>query len=211
MSAIKSIIFDMDGTLLDSSYALTCSVNFVRESLGLEPLRKETLEYYINKPDQDMPMIFYGTREYQDQHREMFKEHYLKNANLYVEPYDGVYELLNFLKSYGIKLSIATNAAEYFAKNMLDFAKILDYFSHIVGSNSVEKSKPNPDMINFICEKTDIPKKQTILIGDSIKDELAAKNASIDFLFANWGYGESRSKKKFDTISQIMEYLKGVI
>ncbi len=211
MSTIKSIIFDMDGTLLDSSYALTCSVNFVRDSLGLEPLKKETLEYYINKPDQDMPMIFYGTRDYIDEHREMFRKHYLKNANLHVEPYDGAYELLEYLKSKDIALSIATNASDYFAKNMLKHAKMLDYFKYIVGSNNVQNSKPNPDMIDLICEKLSVLKSQTILIGDSIKDELAAQNANVDFLFANWGYGNSSSNRKFDTIFDILEYIKKVV
>ncbi len=208
MSAIKSIIFDMDGTLLDSSYALTCSVNFVREKLGLKPLKKETLEYYINKPDQDMPMIFYGTKEYLDEHREMFRRHYLENANLHVEPYEGVYELLEYLKSEGKVLSIATNAPDFFAKSMLKHAKMLEYFEFVIGSNCVKNSKPSPDMVDMICTNSGIVKSQTILIGDSIKDELAAKNANIDFLFANWGYGTGESNKRFDTIFDMLEYLK---
>jgi phosphoglycolate phosphatase len=201
----------MDGTLLDSSYALTYSINHVRKSLGLEPLEKETLEYYINKPDQDMPMIFYGTREYLKEHQEMFKKHYLENANLHVEPYEGVYELLSYLKSHDITLSIATNASDFFAQNMLQFAKMLEYFKYIVGSNNVQNSKPKPDMIDMICEKSNIAKEQTLLIGDSIKDELAAKNAGVDFLFAGWGYGYSQNSKKFDTISAMLEYLKKLV
>jgi phosphoglycolate phosphatase len=198
----------MDGTLLDSSYALTCSVNYVRESMGLKPLEKEVLEYYINKPDQDMPMIFYGTKEYLDKHRAMFKDHYLQNANLHVKPYDGVYELLEFLKSKGLILSIATNASDIFAINMLEFAKIKKYFSFIIGANNVQKSKPNPDMIDLICQKTDKSKEHTLLIGDSIKDELAAKNAKVDFIFANWGYGESKANKKFDDIFALIDYFR---
>lgn len=208
---VRSIIFDMDGTLLDSSYALTCSVNFVRESLGLEPLKKEVLEYHINQPDQDMPMIFYGTKEYLEEHRDMFREHYLQNANLHVKPYDGVFSLLDFLRSEDIVMSIATNASDYFAKNMLGFAGMLDYFSYIIGANCVQNSKPKSDMIDLICEKSNISKNQTLLIGDSIKDEMAAKNADIDFLFANWGYGECKSEKRFDTIAQMVEYLKKVV
>ncbi|NOX15549.1 MAG: HAD family hydrolase [Epsilonproteobacteria bacterium] len=198
----------MDGTLLDSSYALTCSINFVRKNLGLKPLKKETLEYYINEPDQDLPMIFYGTHEYLAEHKKMFKEHYLKNANLHVKPYDGTYDLLKFLASKKIKLSIATNASDFFAKSMLEHAKILDYFTLIVGSNNVKNSKPNPDMIDLICDKLKRTKNQTILIGDSIKDEQAAKNANIDFLFANWGYGKSNNFKKFDTIFELIDYFE---
>ena len=208
---IKSIIFDMDGTLLDSSYALTCSVNFVRDSLGLKPLEKEVLEYHINQPDQDMPMIFYGTKEYLKEHAEMFRAHYLKNANLHVKPYDDVFLLLDFLRSEDITMSIATNASDYFAINMLEFAGMQEYFSYIIGANCVQNSKPKPDMIDLICEKANIPKNQTLLIGDSIKDEMAAKDAGIDFLFANWGYGECKSEKKFGTIAQMLEHLKGVV
>ncbi len=158
-----------------------------------------------------MPMIFYGTREYLDEHAEMFRKHYLENANLHVEPYEGAYELLEYLKLKEVALSIATNASDYFAKNMLKYAKMLDYFKHIVGSNNVQNSKPNPDMIDLICEKLSVSKSQTLLIGDSIKDELAAQNANVDFLFANWGYGNSDSSKKFDTIFDMLEYIKKVI
>jgi len=204
---IKSIIFDMDGTLLDSSYALTCSINFVRNSLGLEPLEKEFLEYHINQPDQDMPLIFYGTKEYLDEHREMFRKHYLQNANLYIKPYDGVYELLDFLKSKDIMMSIATNASDIFAVNMLEFAKMKKYFSFIIGANNVKKSKPNSDMIDLICSESGISKNHTVMIGDSIKDELAADNAKVDFIFADWGYGDIQSPVKCANIEDLKDYL----
>jgi len=203
----KSIIFDMDGTLLDSSYALTCSINYVRETMGLKSLEKETLEYYINKPDIDMPMIFYGTKDYLDEHRAMFKEHYLQNANLHVKPYEGAYELLEFLKSKDIMMSIATNASDIFALNMLEFAKMKKYFSFIIGANNVKKSKPNSDMIDLICDKSGISKKHTVMVGDSIKDELAAQNAKVDFIFADWGYGDIKSPVKCANIEDLKDYL----
>jgi phosphoglycolate phosphatase len=90
---------------------------------------------------------------------------------------------------------------------MLEFAKMKKYFSFIIGANNVKKSKPNPDMIDLICQKTDKPKEHTLLIGDSIKDELAAKNAKIDFIFANWGYGKTQSiVSKYDNIYDLKDY-----
>ena len=209
---IKSIIFDMDGTLLDSSYAMTNSVNFVRKQFGLKPIEKEYLEYVINEPSINLPMKLYDIKEYTNEHKEIFAKHYLANANLHVKPYEGVYDFLKELHVKGITLSIATNATDFFAKNMLKGQNMLEFFSFIVGANNVEKSKPNPDMIYHINQLSQIPKEKSILVGDSVKDEEAARNADVEFLFASWGYGKSEnSKNKFKNIEELGNYIKNVI
>ena len=208
----KSIIFDMDGTLLDSSYAMTCSVNHVREQLGLEPVEKEFLEYHINKPDEDLPMKFYGVKEYQPLHHDLFKEHYLKSSTLHVKPYDGVHELLTFLKSTGATLSVATNASDFFVFHMLEQSNMTDFFTHIIGANNVEKRKPYPDMIELLIDATSVGKKETILVGDSVKDEGAATNANTDFAFADWGYGTTKTaKRRFENIDGLHNFFKEVL
>jgi len=205
---IKSVIFDMDGTLLDSSYAMTLSVNHVRKFFDLEPITKEYLEYIINEPCEDLPMKLYGVKEYTLKHKEYFAEHYLANANLHVKPYDGVYEFLESLHVKGITLSIATNASDFFAKNMLEGQNISKFFSYIIGANNVEKSKPNPDMVDLILNKINVPKENTLFVGDSIKDELASFNANVNFAFVNWGYGKSKNaQNKFNNIDELQEYI----
>jgi phosphoglycolate phosphatase len=204
----KSIIFDMDGTILDSSFAMLQSVNYVRDWLGLEPLSKEYLEYHINALDQDLPMLFYQTEKYDPKHRALFKEHYLSNANLHVKPYKGAKECLEILKQKGIKLTVATNASDFFALNMLKHQKLLDYFDLVIGANCVAKPKPDPDMVYYIAQKMQIPLGQTLLVGDSIKDELAAENADIDFLFATWGYGQNHKQvQKIDSLKDIVDFV----
>jgi len=208
----KSIIFDMDGTLLDSSYAMTCSVNHVREHLGLKPIEKEFLEFHINEPNKNIAMTFYGTKEYTATQKELFYEHYMENSHLHVKPYAGVYEFLDFLQSKKVTMSIATNASDFFAKNMLGFCNMMDYFTHIIGANNVEKSKPNPDMIEHIVNLTSIPIDESILIGDSIKDEGAASNIYMDFIFAKWGYGKSESaKKQLSSIDELHNYFTKIL
>lgn len=205
---IKSIIFDMDGTLLDSSAAMTYSVNHVRKSFGLPPIDKEYLEHHINEPNSDLPMRLYETQEYTLEHKERFTKHYLSNANLHVKPYKGAYEMLESLHVKGLTLSIATNATDIFAHNMLKGQDILKFFSFIVGANLVEHAKPNPDMLHHISKLSSIPASESLFVGDSIKDEEAASNASIDFLFASWGYGKSNNHtRSFEDIESLKEYL----
>ncbi len=205
---LKSVIFDMDGTLLDSSYAMTLSVNHVRASYGLAPIKKEYLEYIINEPCVDVPMKLYDVTNYTQEHRDRFAKHYLANANLHVKPYAGVYKFLESLYLKGITLSIATNASDFFATNMLKGQDILKFFSFVIGANNVENSKPNPDMLQHIGRLSNIPFNETVMVGDSAKDEGAAQNANIDFLFVEWGYGKSNNNKKaFTDIEELSTYL----
>ena len=190
---IKSVIFDMDGTLLDSSKAMTYSVNYVRDIMGLGQIDKEFIENQLNQPDGDLPMLLYGTKEYTKEQQSLFRNHYLENSPKFILPYAGVLELLKYLKSEKISLSIATNAPDIFAKHMLSSCKLDGFFDCIVGANNVEKTKPDPQMLQMICDKLSVSIEHSAFVGDSIKDEWAAKNANMPFIFADWGYGSSTS------------------
>lgn len=188
-----SIIFDMDGTLIDSSEAMTQSVNYVRNTIGLStPLSKEMLEYHINELDQHLPKIFYNTETYDPSHRALFKEHYMQNAPSMIHLYPDVRQMLHVL-SQRAHLGIATNAHDCFAHNMLQALDIEHYFSGIVGANNVAEPKPSPLMVYHLMETFGSTAENTILVGDSIKDERAAFNAGVHFIFANWGYGKSQN------------------
>ena len=186
------IVFDMDGTLVDSSFAMTQSVNYVRAKLRLAPIHKEELEYYINQPDQNLPRIFYNTQEYDPNHRSLFREHYMATSTQSIALYPDVKEMLAFMKERAI-LCVATNASDYFARHMLEHLNIVHYFQGIVGANNVPEPKPNPQMLELLMDNAGVMKERSMLVGDSIKDEQAAENADIPFIFAGWGYGKSET------------------
>lgn len=187
-----SIIFDMDGTLIDSSAAMTHSVNYVRHTLGLAPIDKKYLEYHINQPDQHLPKIFYNTDEYDPAHRALFKDHYMHFSPSMIALYPNVKEMLHLLEQKAY-LAIATNASDFFARHMLEQMGILDHFSAIIGANNVAAPKPSPLMVYHLMNELGCDASKTVLVGDSIKDEGAASNAGISFIFAEWGYGTSES------------------
>ena len=95
---------------------------------------------------------------------------------------------------------------------MLEGQDMLKFFSFVIGANNVENSKPNPDMLHHISKLSKIPLANSLLVGDSIKDEGAARSANIDFLFASWGYGKSDNNTKFfKDIRELKNYLLSII
>ncbi|QKF59315.1 HAD family hydrolase [Aliarcobacter lanthieri] len=184
---MKLIIFDMDGTLVDSGYAIANTVNYVRENLGFEPMPRNYILENVNDPNINSAEFFYGTKEFTKNQEELFKDYYNKHCLTDLVLYDGIKNLLDNLKNE-FKFAVATNANSVYANKMLNHLEINHYFSSILGYNDVEKPKPNPDMINKILDIHNIKKENAQLIGDSKKDIMAATNAGVDSLLVNWGF-----------------------
>ncbi len=187
----KLIIFDMDGTILDSSKSITKSINFVRNELGLSPFSVEKITKLINMPDQDLPKLFYEDIKPYSECRKIFEKHYHENCIKDMRLYNGIRELLRELNR-DFLLAVATNAYEMFAKKMLEHLEINNYFEMIVGSDTIGARKPDPKVIQYILNTLNINEKEALFVGDSLKDEQAAKNANIKYIFADWGYGECK-------------------
>ncbi len=190
---MKLIIFDMDGTLIDSQHDITESVNFVRkEHYGLEKLTCKYVVEAINREKRNLPKLFYNTEIYEDSAKEIFEKHYheqcIKNPRLY----EGISETLEALKEQGFNMSVATNAPSTFATRMLSHLNIAEYFDYIVGADLVEKPKPYVDMFEYLSDKynVNINKYESYMIGDNSKDMGFAKNSGIKGIFATWGFSK---------------------
>lgn len=187
----KIIIFDMDGTLIDSKKDITISINYVRElNHGLEPLSEAFVVEAINAHERNLAKMFYDTELYEDRDRVIFEKHYKQQCTQNPYLYEGVEELLYTLKENDVRLSVATNAPTVFAQTMLDSLKVHKLFDVIIGADKVKHSKPDPAMLHHILEnyKYTHNNDRAWMIGDNSKDIEAANNASIDSIFAAWGF-----------------------
>jgi phosphoglycolate phosphatase len=187
----KIVIFDMDGTLLDSKKDITISINFVRmTNHNLSPLSEEFIVKAINMEVRNLPKLFYNTDSYEHSDKELFEKHYRKQCTQNPYLYTGVYDLLCVLKEHEVKLSVATNSPTVFARTMLEHLNVAEMFDVIVGADRVKASKPNPDMIYKILDYYAFDKlhDKAWMTGDNSKDIMSAKNANINAIFAAWGF-----------------------
>lgn len=206
MQQKELIIFDMDGTLIDSGDVITNTINFVRGHLGLNKIEKTLMLEQLNNPDINSSEYFYGTQEFTPQQTELFTQYYSENCVKEIRLYEGISELLNALKK-DFRLSIATNASKDFAVKMCQHLEIFDYFNYIVGATCVEKPKPYPDMIIKTLSELNIDKNNSILVGDSHKDTRAATSAQMDSMLVNWGFTNHKDKNAITDTNKLYQKL----
>ena len=200
------IIFDMDGTLINSGDVISNTINYVRKNLGLPLMPKQELLTSINNPDINSSEYFYGTKAFTDEQTKLFGEYYHENCIKDISLYDGIDSMLKEMKKH-FTLSIATNASVEFALKMTNHLDISHHFDFVIGANQVSKPKPHPEMLIFTTDKLQIPIENSILIGDSNKDKQAAQSCDMDYLMVNWGFTQHNCKNTILNAVELNEKL----
>ncbi|HHB76934.1 MAG TPA: HAD family hydrolase [Desulfobulbus sp.] len=188
---MRIVIFDMDGTLVDSGHDITASVNHVRKKIyGLGPLSKAFVVEAINRDQRNLALLFYETPLYEPEAQQEFESHYYRQCIRTPRLYPGIRSLLDRLARQGIGLSVATNAPACFAGRMLTHLGLEAFFDRIVGSEDVPRSKPHPAMLlDILTSYGYVPgRDRALMVGDSVKDMEAARQAGIPSAFASWGF-----------------------
>lgn len=189
----RIVIFDMDGTLIDSATDITLSINYVRKNhYDLGELSEVFVVNAINASERNLASLFYETEHYDEDAKALFEEHYHTQCIQNVRAYNGIAEILSILHSQGCILGVATNAPSIFAKRMLSHLQLSDYFTHIIGADNVKHPKPDPQMLQLHLEHHGFvaTRDRAWMVGDNSKDMEAARNANISSIFAAWGFSE---------------------
>jgi phosphoglycolate phosphatase len=186
------LIFDLDGTLVDSKKDLTASVNHVRQKFDLPVLTGEEIARFIG--DGALMVIRralagHATEANVQSGLQMFlsyyRAHMLDNTGLYA----GVRETLDRLSD--CKLAVLTNKPVHFSCAMLDGLGIYDRFDVVYGGNSFDQKKPDPVGIYRILSDTNGQREKTWMIGDSAVDVLTGRNAGVTTCGVTYGYAAS--------------------
>ncbi|MGN0354253.1 MAG: HAD family hydrolase [Muricoprocola sp.] len=186
------VIFDLDGTLLDTLEDLKDSLNY---ALGVYEMPKRSLDEVrcfvgngIRKLiERGVPE---GTKaEMTDRVQAVFMEHYGEHCEDKTKPYDGIMEMLTKFREEEIHLAVVSNKADVAVKKLCDqyFPGIFDV---TVGEREGVRKKPCPDSVREVLKACQIPKEQAVYVGDSEVDIETAKNAEMDAIIVDWGFRE---------------------
>lgn len=185
------IIFDLDGTLTDPMVGITKSVQYALRSYGIEVEDLETLCPFIGPPLKDSFMEYYGFSPEQATEAIRRYREYFTVTGLYENvEYSGIQELLSELKAHGKHLLVATSKPELFARQILEYFQMSEYFDFIGGASMDEVRVRKGDVIKYVLKENQITElSQAIMIGDRKHDILGAKEAGLESVGVLYGYG----------------------
>lgn len=182
-------IFDLDGTLLNTERGIVHGLNDMASALGLPPIAEEDYHRFIGPPIEESVRAYFDldlsrTADAARAFRTAYSERYLFEA----EPYEGIYEALDGLKDYGVKLAIATNKRHHYATTVIEHFNLGKYFSFYLGSHP--KLRPAKiDTIAACLDAFDADPHRSVYIGDTESDRTAAAQAGIGFIGVTYGFG----------------------
>ncbi len=177
---IGLLIFDLDGTLVDSEADLALSVNATRSRLSLPPLSTAVVSSYVGQGVEVLvqrALAGQTSREGIASDIAFFKEYYRRHMLDHTVTYPGVREALAALD--GRTMAVLTNKPIRFSREMLAGLGILDYFSSVYGDGSLPYRKPHPGGIEQLMRDTSRTARETMMIGDSETDVLTGRNAGV--------------------------------
>ncbi len=188
---IKAVIFDLDGTLVNSIYDIADSMNIVLENNNFPTHSYKTYESFIgsgirNLVSKSLPIAHANDKQI-DSCFNLMIEVYGSRCTEKTKPYNGIIELLDSLVLRNLKLSVLSNKADEFTKKVT--TKLFpNYFDPIIGFTTEALKKPNPVVLLQLCENLGLKPEEVLYVGDSGIDMQTANNAGIGAVGVVWGY-----------------------
>ena len=200
MTQIYTILFDLDGTIVDTAPDLMLAHNHVMKKFGHQEKKLSDIKSLAGKGAWVMMQRSFKKEINNEKiKKEMTKEFidfYSKNINRESKPIKGIFEFLEWAKSNNISSAVCTNKQERLAVDLLKKIKLFDYFEYIAGCDTFEFNKPDPRHLTKVVEIIGGNLKKTLMVGDSEVDANSAHSANLPFVLVEDGYTE----KTYDEI-----------
>ena len=192
MKAKNTVIFDLDGTLLDTLDDLTASANYAMEEMGFPLRSKDEIRRFVGNgilvlirrcvpegtDDETIEKALY-----------LFKKHYGVHCNDLTKPYDGIKELIAVLQEKKIKMAIVSNKADFAVKELAEIY-FKGFIPVAIGENEEAgiRKKPAPDTVYKAMDLLGSSADESVYVGDSEVDVKTASNSGLDLVLCSWGF-----------------------
>jgi phosphoglycolate phosphatase len=190
------VIFDLDGTLIDTRQDIANAANDMLARYGLEAKSVAEVTKYVG--DGIAKLVERCLDGHQVELHEavaLFKRSYSAHLMDFTKPYPGVVGLLESMD--GVRKAILTNKSYGMSKTITDGLGISRYFEFIVGGDSLPRRKPFPDGVLYILDKTGAVKEKTLMVGDGPNDILTAQEAGVRSVYVRWGFSDEKDLDGF--------------
>ena len=193
--AIKGVIFDLDGTLLNSLADLIDACNTMLNHYGLESVSYDLGKTYIGNGVRKLvmralPEKMAEDEKFVDEAEAYFKAEYKTRFTNKTKPYDGILDLLNELQKKGIPMGICTNKPQEAALVIVDTILDKKIFVDVVGQQADKPRKPDPTLTLGVAEQMGLAPENLIYVGDSVVDYENSQNAGMLPVMCTWGFSE---------------------
>ncbi|MER2552616.1 MAG: phosphoglycolate phosphatase [Thauera sp.] len=191
----RAVLFDLDGTLLDTIADLADAANLMLAELGRPARTQAEIHSFVGKgiPNLVWRCLTEGARATEAEVETavaVFRRHYAVVNGASTTIYPGVVETLQTLRARDVRLAVVTNKAEAFTLPLLERMEIAHYFDTVVSGDTLPVKKPDPATVRLACERLGVTPTQALMIGDSANDALAAQGAGMPVLLVTYGYSE---------------------
>ena len=201
---IKAVIFDMDGTTVDTIEGLAYAMNYVLEKNSLPKRSINEYKVFVGNGLKKMVERALPNNEYSDEEINLFLEEmvdfYEKNWDYELRLYNGIDNLLDELTKKGIIIAINTNKVQHIAEKIASNCLANWTISHVIGDRINFPNKPSPEGVKEILKDLKIEAKDIIFVGDSNVDIETGRNANIMTVAVSWGFREKAELEEADYI-----------
>ena len=204
--AIKAVLFDLDGTLLDTVPDLYAAAAAMLRELGRPELPLESIRSYLGRGLPNLvKRVLANSLDAADDEApppaaalESFWRHYARENGRNSRAYPGVMEGLEALRAMHMPMALITNKAAAFTRPLLDTAGLTPYFDVIVSGDTLPKQKPDPMSVIWACGALGVVPGDAMFIGDSVNDFEAGRAAGCHVFLLPYGYNEGRNVQELD-------------
>ncbi len=208
----KLVIFDLDGTLLDTLDDLSAAVNHAMQQRG----------FPLHTRDEYMKMVGHGARNLMSQALPMehkddealidaaladFRTYYNAHIDVYTKPFPGIQELIAALHQKGVMLAVASNKFQEGTEHLIkEFFPEIPFVA-VLGNRQGFPLKPDPEVVGEVLRKAGISQDQAVMVGDSDTDMETAANGGIQGIAVNWGYRDMNEWGHVDNVEELHKIL----